>query len=110
MSKRNSRSVPSRCNPSSMVSQVVALKEGQSCCRVIDIDTDVTLGEVKEYMTAWRKRALANAQSSVKYAKTRIGKAGIGRVFTIETSCYMSPNYTLSIIVTVRRASDYAEL
>lgn len=110
MASRNSRKIPTRCNPASMVSQIVALKEDQSCTRVIDIDESVTLAEVSEHMAAWRKRALANTQSSVSYAKKRLGNAGVGRVFSIETSCFLSPSYCLSIVVTVRRNSDYVEL
>lgn len=109
-SKRNSKRIPAGCTPSSMVSQIVALKVGQSCSRTIDIDESVTLGEVKENMAAWRKRALANTQSSVNYAKKRMGQIAEDRMFSIETSCHVSNSYTMSIIVTVRRGEDDAEL
>lgn len=106
----NSKRIPAGCTPVSMVRQVMALRVGQSCTRVIDIADDVTLGEIKENMTAWRKRALANTQSSIAYAKKRMGEEADDRVFSLETSCHLSNSYTLSIIVTVRRSEDYVDL
>lgn len=108
--QRNSKKIPTRVRPASIASQIYALKEGECCSRIIDIDDSVTVREIRENMTLWRKRAVANTQSSIQHAKKRLGKEGIGRVFSIETSCYLSSSYSMSIIVIIRRESDYVEL
>lgn len=108
--KRPTKKIPANCQAASMVSQIAALKENQCCSRNIYLDDSVTLGEVKENMGAWRRRLLASIQSSVAYAKRRLGQEGVSRVFSIETSFYMTGNAALVLNATVKREPDYVEL
>lgn len=110
MAKRKSKSIPNHCHASSMVTQIASLKENQHCSRNVYFEDGVTLGEVKENMGAWRKRLLASTQSSVSHAKKRLGKEGLTRIFSIETSFFLTGNAALVLNVTVTREDDYVEL
>lgn len=106
----NKIKVPVNCQASSMVTQIANMKEGHSCSRIIEIADEVTMKEVADNLRNWKRRLTSSTQSSIRYAKTRMGRKADQARFTIETSHFMTQSGRVAISITVTRESDYVDL
>lgn len=93
---------PAKHRASSMISQIAALKPGESCTRTIEIQGDVTLSDVADNLAQWKRGLSASVGSSVNHAKKRIrGEAS----FSVDTSHTLTQNGRLFIIAIVTRSA-----
>lgn len=93
---------PAKNRAASMISQIAALKVGESTSRTLEIEGDVTLSDVAQNLAAWKRGLSSSVGSSVNHAKKRIrGESA----FSVDTSHTMTQNGRLFIIAIVTRSA-----
>lgn len=93
---------PAKNRAASMISQIAALKVGETTTRTLEIQGDVTLSEIAMNLAAWKRGLSSSVGSSVNHAKKRIrGESA----FSVDTSHTMTQNGRLFIIAIVTRSA-----
>lgn len=93
---------PAKNRAASMISQIAALKVGETTTRTLEIQGDVTLSDIAANLAAWKRGLSSSVGSSVNHAKKRIrGESA----FSVDTSHTMTQNGRLFIIAIVTRSA-----
>ena len=93
---------PAKNRAASMISQIAALKVGETTTRTLEIQGDVTLSDIAANLAAWKRGLSSSVGSSVNHAKKRIREES---AFSVDTSHTMTQNGRLFIIAIVTRSA-----
>lgn len=96
--------IPGTRRLTSMISQIAGMKVGECVTRTMEIQGDVTLVDVQQNLSAWKRGMASSLSSSVKHAKERIGHGKAQ--FSVETTHNLTSTGRLYIMAIVTRTDN----